>query len=51
MFESLLASRKAWLVQAIDAMVPPQRRSDLDTTIELLETLAGANLRGDAEMR
>ena len=51
MFESLLVSRKAWLVQAIDAMVPPQRRSDLDTTIELLETLAGANLRADAEMR
>jgi DNA-binding MarR family transcriptional regulator len=51
MFESLLASRKAWMVQAIDAMVPPQRRSDLDTTIELLETLAGANLRADAGMR
>jgi DNA-binding MarR family transcriptional regulator len=51
MFESLLASRKAWLVEAIEVMIGPQRRTDLELTIEVLETLAGADLRAVAEAR
>jgi DNA-binding MarR family transcriptional regulator len=51
MFESLLASRKAWLVQALDVIVTPDRREDLETTIALLEALAGADLRAAVEMR
>jgi DNA-binding MarR family transcriptional regulator len=43
LFESLLNSRNAWLVQAIDAMIGPQERPNLDLTIELLERLAGAD--------
>jgi DNA-binding MarR family transcriptional regulator len=51
MFESLLASRKAWLVQAIDVIVTPEHRADLETSIALLEALAGADLRAPVEMR
>jgi DNA-binding MarR family transcriptional regulator len=43
LFESLLNSRKAWLVEAIDAMIGPAERPNLDITIELLERLAGAD--------
>ncbi|MFJ4921073.1 MarR family winged helix-turn-helix transcriptional regulator [Streptomyces sp. NPDC088725] len=43
LFASLLASREAWLVRAIDAMVGPDERRDLDVTIELLERLAAAD--------
>jgi DNA-binding MarR family transcriptional regulator len=42
LFDTLLASRKAWLVQAIDTMIGADERRDLDVTIELLERLAGA---------
>jgi DNA-binding MarR family transcriptional regulator len=51
MYESLLASRKAWLVQAIEEIVTPERRAELETTIALLEALAGADLRAAVEMR
>jgi DNA-binding MarR family transcriptional regulator len=51
MFEALWASRKAWLVHAIDAMVGPDERRDLDTAIELLERLAGADLDRGAGAR
>jgi DNA-binding MarR family transcriptional regulator len=43
-FETLLATRKAWLVQAIDTTIGPKERQSLDTTIALLERLAGADL-------
>jgi len=45
MYETLSASRKAWLAQAIDAVVGPGERRDLDVAIELLERLAGAEVR------
>jgi DNA-binding MarR family transcriptional regulator len=51
MFESLLASRKAWLAEAIEVMIGDQRRADLDATIEKLEMLAGADLRVAAQMQ
>jgi DNA-binding MarR family transcriptional regulator len=51
LFESLLNSRKAWLVQAIDAMVGPEERPKLDIAIELLERLAGADLSSDVDTR
>jgi DNA-binding MarR family transcriptional regulator len=44
MFDALRASRKAWLVQAIDATIGPDERGDLEVTIMLLERLAGADL-------
>ena len=44
LFDSLLSSRKAWLVRAIDTIVGPDERRDLDATIDLLERLAGADL-------
>jgi DNA-binding MarR family transcriptional regulator len=43
LFESLLNSRNAWLVQAIDTMIGPKERANLDITIELLERLAAAD--------
>jgi DNA-binding MarR family transcriptional regulator len=49
LFDSLSASRKAWLAQAIEAVVDPSERSDLDTAIELLQRLAGADFEFDAE--
>jgi DNA-binding MarR family transcriptional regulator len=51
LFDSLLRSRKAWLAEAIDAVVGPDQRAGLDTTIELLERLAGADLRLPAATR
>jgi DNA-binding MarR family transcriptional regulator len=49
--ESLLASREAWLVRAIDRIVGPDERPALDVAIELLERLAAADLRPDIEIR
>lgn len=51
MFESLLASRKAWLAEAIEVVIGDQRRADLNATIEILEMLAGADLRAAAQMQ
>jgi DNA-binding MarR family transcriptional regulator len=44
MYETLSASRKAWLAQAIDSVVGPGERRDLDVAIGLLERLAAADL-------
>ncbi len=41
---SLRASKESYLAQAIDALVGPQERADLDRAIELLERLATADL-------
>lgn len=43
LFESALASRSAWLVQAINASISPRERPALDKAIELLERLAEAD--------
>jgi hypothetical protein len=51
MYETLTASRKAWLAQAIDAVVGPGERRDLGVAIELLERLAGADLGAGPEFR
>ncbi|HEX5406127.1 MAG TPA: hypothetical protein VFX16_27950 [Pseudonocardiaceae bacterium] len=45
LFLSLLRSRKAWLAEVIDTVVEADQRAALDTAIELLERLAGADLR------
>jgi DNA-binding MarR family transcriptional regulator len=42
LFESLMASRQAWLAQAIEATVEPTQRVRVEETIELLEQLAAA---------
>jgi DNA-binding MarR family transcriptional regulator len=44
MYETLSTSRKEWLARAIDTVVGPGERRDLDVAIELLERLAGADL-------
>jgi DNA-binding MarR family transcriptional regulator len=44
LFESILTSRDTWLTRAIDATVAASDRADLNTTIELLERLAAADL-------
>lgn len=49
LLESLVASRKAWLVRAIDATIGPDDRAALESTIELLERLAGADPGPEAE--
>jgi DNA-binding MarR family transcriptional regulator len=41
---TLDASRKSFLVRAIDALVAPAERADLDKAIELLERFAAADL-------
>jgi DNA-binding MarR family transcriptional regulator len=41
---TLRASRESFLVRAIDALVAPGGRADLDRTIELLERLAAAEV-------
>ncbi|HEX3789654.1 MAG TPA: MarR family transcriptional regulator [Pseudonocardiaceae bacterium] len=41
---SLQASRKSFLVRAIDTLVPTDRRADLDRAIELLELFAAAEV-------
>lgn len=43
MYESLSASRKAWLAQAIDVVVGPGERRELEAAIALLERLAAAD--------
>ena len=43
LFESIIASRNAWLVQAIDLTISDEELSALDTAIELLERLADAD--------
>ena len=45
-FESLQASRKAWLVRAIETTIGPPERDSLDLTIALLERLAAADPGG-----
>jgi DNA-binding MarR family transcriptional regulator len=44
LFESILASRDTWLTRAIDATVAASERAALNTTIEMLERLAAAEL-------
>jgi DNA-binding MarR family transcriptional regulator len=44
LFESILASRDTWLTRAIDATVAASERAVLETTIELLERLAAAEM-------
>jgi DNA-binding MarR family transcriptional regulator len=51
MYKTLTASRMAWLDRAIDAVVGPGERRDLDVAIELLERLAGVDLGAGAEFR
>lgn len=51
LFESLMASRRAWLVRAIDKVIGPDERQDLDVAIELLERLAGADLSSGSELQ
>ena len=41
---SVRASKESYLARAIDALVGPQERADLDRAIELLERLAAADL-------
>jgi len=43
LFMSLHASKNSFLARAIDALVPPQERADLDRAIVLLERLAAAD--------
>jgi DNA-binding MarR family transcriptional regulator len=49
LLDSLHASRTSFLVRAIDALVAPEERADLDRTIELLERFAAADLGGPAQ--
>jgi hypothetical protein len=51
LFESLLESREAWLVRAIDATMSPKDRAALDVAVELLERLADADLSPEVEIR
>jgi DNA-binding MarR family transcriptional regulator len=44
LLDSLHASRTSFLVRAIDALVAPEERADLDRAIELLERFAAADL-------
>jgi DNA-binding MarR family transcriptional regulator len=44
LFESILASRDTWLTRAIDATVAVSERGALNTTIELMERLAAAEV-------
>jgi DNA-binding MarR family transcriptional regulator len=46
LLDSLHASRTSFLVRAIDALVAPEERADLDRTIELLEHFAAADVGG-----
>ncbi|HEY2673437.1 MAG TPA: MarR family transcriptional regulator [Rugosimonospora sp.] len=50
LYESLLASREAWLARAIETIISPQERDALDTAIALMERLAAADLRPDVEI-
>jgi DNA-binding MarR family transcriptional regulator len=42
--ESILASRTAWLVEAVERTVGPDERESLDRAIDLLERLADADV-------
>jgi DNA-binding MarR family transcriptional regulator len=42
-FETTVASRNAWLEEAIDASIAPEERPALEKAIELLERLADAD--------
>ena len=48
MHDSLKAPRKAWLVRAVDTVIGPDERPNLDIAIELLERLAAADLSPEA---
>jgi DNA-binding MarR family transcriptional regulator len=41
---TLLASRRSFLVRAIETLVAPEERADLDRAVELLERFAAAEL-------
>ncbi|MFB9831622.1 MarR family winged helix-turn-helix transcriptional regulator [Actinoallomurus acaciae] len=43
---SLLAGRASFLARAVDRLVAPEEREDLEKAIELLERLAAADLSG-----
>src|SRR5450432_817829 len=45
LFESAIASRDAWLAQAIGHVVSPRERAALEKSIELLERVADAERR------
>jgi DNA-binding MarR family transcriptional regulator len=45
---SVRASKESYLARAIDALVSPQERADLERAIDLLERLAAADLSRDA---
>lgn len=42
LYDTVLASRNAWLTRAIDAAISPEERAALEKAIELLERLADA---------
>jgi len=46
LFESAIASRNAWLIQAIDSKISARERPALAKAIELLERLADAETGG-----
>jgi len=50
LFMSLHASKNSFLARAIDALVPPQERADLDRAIVLLERLAATDLSEHASI-
>ena len=41
---SVRASKASWLARAIDALIAPEERADLERAVELLERLAAADL-------
>jgi DNA-binding MarR family transcriptional regulator len=51
LFARLHETREAWLARAIDAVVGPEERADLQAAISLLERLAGADLSPEVEIR
>jgi DNA-binding MarR family transcriptional regulator len=46
LYETMMASRDAWLIRAIEAAVDADERTRLDQAIELLERLGQVDLRG-----
>jgi DNA-binding MarR family transcriptional regulator len=51
LFDSLLESREAWLVRAIDTVIAPEERAALAKAIQLLDRLADADLGPDVAIR
>jgi DNA-binding MarR family transcriptional regulator len=47
LFDTVAASRNAWLMRAIDAQVPAKERAALARAIELLERLASADVEAN----